>query len=82
MSPYRPDYLFQTVADVLGGHPSISKAAGLKATSHLTISMRGMRAKSKIQRNYYQNLQCGPTFAGKSSSVPLIAPMHAQTIAE
>ena len=35
-----------------------------------------MPAKSKIQRNYYQDVQCGLIFAGRTSSVPLIAPTN------
>ena len=31
----------------------------LKATSHLTIFMRGMRTTGKIQRINYQDVQCG-----------------------
>ena len=54
----------------------------LKATSHLMIFMRWMHAKGKIQRNNYQHEQCGPSFAGKTSSVSLIAYMHARKIAE
>ena len=54
----------------------------LKATCHLTIFMRGMRTRSKIQMNNCQHVQCVPSFAGKTSSVPLITPMHAQRIVE
>ena len=54
----------------------------LKDTSHVTIFMRGMRAKGKIQRNNYQYGQRGLSFAGKTSSVSLIAYSHARKIAE
>ena len=46
----------------------------LKATSRLTFFMR--RVKGKIQRNNYQYEQCGPLFAGKTSSVSLIVYLH------
>ena len=45
-----------------------------KAASHVTIFMHGVRAKGKIQRNNYQDVQCGPCFGGKTSSLPLIHP--------
>ena len=54
----------------------------IKVTSHLTIFMRGMRGTGKTQRNNYQDGQCGQTFAGKTSSVSLIAQTHAQKIIE
>ena len=44
----------------------------LKATFHLTISMRGQRATEKIQRNNYHHGSCGPSLTGKTSSVFLI----------
>ena len=44
----------------------------LKATFHLTISMRGQRATGKIQRNNYHHLSCGPSLTGKTMSVFLI----------
>ena len=44
----------------------------IKATSHLTIFMRGLRAKSKIQRNNYHHGNGGPSLTGKASSVSLI----------
>ena len=37
-----------------------STDALLKATFHLTISMRGQRATCKIQRNHYHHESCGP----------------------
>ena len=40
------------------------------------------RTKGRIHRNNYENLQCGPSFEGKTSSVLLMAPMHAQRIFE
>ena len=33
----------------------------VRATSHLTISMRGQRATGKIQRNNYYYRSCGPS---------------------
>ena len=44
--------------------------------------MRGMLTTGKIQKNNYQDVQCGPSFESKMSSVPLIAPTHAQRIVE
>ena len=46
--------------------------ASLKATFHLTISMRGQRATGKIQRNNYHHGSCGPSLTGKTMSVFLI----------
>ena len=44
----------------------------VKATFHLTISMRGQRATGKIQRNNYHHGSCGPSLTGKRMSVFLI----------
>ena len=44
----------------------------LKATFHLTISMRDQRATGKIQRNNYRQGSCGPSLTGKTSSMSLI----------
>ena len=44
----------------------------MKATFHLTISMRGQRATRKIQKNNYHHGSCGPSLTGKTSSVSLI----------
>ena len=44
----------------------------VKATFHLTISMRGQRATGKIQRNNYYHGSCGPSLTGKTMSVFLI----------
>ena len=44
----------------------------VKATFHLTISMRGQRATGKIQRNNYHHGICGPSLTGKTMSVLLI----------
>ena len=44
----------------------------LKATFHLTISMRGQRATGKIQRNNYHHGNCGPFLTGKTMSVFLM----------
>ena len=54
----------------------------IKATSQLTIFMREISAKGKIQRNHYQDGQQGTPFAGRTSSVPLIAYTHPRKIAE
>ena len=51
----------------------------VKATSHLTIFMHGMRAKGKIQRNDYQYEQRRPSVAGTTSSLSLIAYLLAPT---
>ena len=45
----------------------------LKATFHLTISMRGQRATGKIQRNNYHHGNCGPSLMGKTMLVFLIS---------
>ena len=44
----------------------------IKATFHLTISMRGERATGKIQKNNYHHGSCGPSLTCKTSSVALI----------
>ena len=46
----------------------------IKATFHLTISMRGQRATGKIQRNNYNyhHESCEPSLTGETSWVPLI----------
>ena len=44
----------------------------IKATFHLTISMRGQRATGKIQRNNYHHGSCGPFLTGKTMPVFLI----------
>ena len=44
----------------------------VRATFHLTISMRGQRATGKIQRNNYHHGNCGPSLTDKTSSVSLI----------
>ena len=44
----------------------------VRATFHLTISMRDQRATGKIQRNNYGYGSCGPSLTGKTSSVSLI----------
>ena len=50
-----------------------SNALTVEATSRLTISMRGQRATSKIQKNnYYHHGDCGPSLTGKTSTVYLI----------
>ena len=50
------------------------RIAGLpvKATFHLTISMRGERATGKIQKSNYHHRSCGPSLTCKTSSVSLI----------
>ena len=44
----------------------------VKATFHLTISMRGQRAMGKIQRNNYHHGRCRTSLTGKTMSVFLI----------
>ena len=44
----------------------------IKATFHLTISVRGQRATGKIQRSNYHHGSCGPSLTGKTMSVFLI----------
>ena len=44
----------------------------LKATFHMTISMRGQCATGEIQRNSYHHGNCGPSLTGKTSSVSLM----------
>ena len=45
-------------------------SGALKATFHLTISMRGQRAGTgKIQTNNYHRGNCGPSLTGKTMSV-------------
>ena len=46
--------------------------SSLKATFHLTISMRVLRATGKIQRNNYHHGSCEPSLTCKTSSVSLI----------
>ena len=48
------------------------RKSAFKATFHLTISMRGQNATSKIQRNNYHHGSCGPSLTGKTMSVFLI----------
>ena len=52
--------------------PIERKPNQIKATFHLTISMRGQRATGKIQRNNYRHGSCGPSLTGKTMSVFLI----------
>ena len=44
----------------------------VKATFHVTISMRGQRVTGKIQRNNYHHGSCGSSLTGKTMSVFLI----------
>ena len=53
-------------------HRIVKWKVALKATFHLTISIRGQRATGKIQRNNYRHGSCGPSLMGKTSSVSLI----------
>ena len=41
----------------------------IRATSHLTISMRVQRETGKIQRNNYHHGNCGTSLNSKTSSV-------------
>ena len=52
--------------------PTIRILAVVKATFHLTISMRGQRATGKIQRTNYHHGSCGASLTSKTSSVFLI----------
>ena len=47
-------------------------SSSLKATFHLTISVRGQRATGKIQRDNYHHWSCGTSLTSKTSSVSLI----------
>ena len=42
------------------------KSHHVKATFHLTISMRGQRATGKIQRTNYHHGSCGASLTGKT----------------
>ena len=44
----------------------------VKATFHLTISIRGQRATGKIQKNNYHHGSCGASLTSKTLSVSLI----------
>ena len=48
------------------------KSHRVRATSQLTISMRGQREKGKIQRNNYHHENCGQSLTGKTPPVSLI----------
>ena len=48
------------------------KVVQVKATIHLTISMRVLRATGKIQKNNYHHGSCEPSLTCKTSSMPLI----------
>ena len=49
-----------------------SELARVKATYHLTISMRGQRVTGKNQRYNYHHGSCGPSLMSKKSSVSFI----------
>ena len=51
---------------------ALIKIWSLKATFHLTISMRGKRAAGKIQRTNYRHGSCLPSLSGETMSVVLI----------
>ena len=59
-------------ADFREPPPPLSGRNSLKASFHLTISMRGQRATGKIQRNNYHHGSCGRSLTGKTMSVFLI----------
>ena len=64
-----------TLSDMGGGGIRLNgelSSITLKATFHLTISMRGQRATGKIQRNNYNHGSCGPPLTCKTTSVFLI----------
>ena len=44
----------------------------IKATFHLTISMRVLRATGKIQKNNYHHGSCEPSLTCETSSASLI----------
>ena len=44
----------------------------ITANFHFTISLRGQRARGKIQRNNYHHGSYGPSLTGKTMSVFLI----------
>ena len=50
----------------------LTSSKAVKATFHLTISMRRKRATGKIQRNNYRHGSCGPSLTVKTMSVFLI----------
>ena len=50
----------------------LKENSSLKATFHLTISVRGQRAMGNIQRNNYHHGSCGTSLMSKTSSVSLI----------
>ena len=50
---------------------ALIRQSSIKATSHLTISMRGHRATGKIKRDNYHPGSCGPSLTDKKSSVSL-----------
>ena len=50
----------------------LARVCSLKATFHLTISMRRQRATGKIQGNNYHHGSCGSSLTGKTMSVFLI----------
>ena len=54
----------------------IYRLRSLKATSHFTVFMRGMRAKGKFISNNLQYEQRRLSFAGETSSVSLVAFLH------
>ena len=51
---------------------SFTPTEHVKATFHLTISMRGQRATGKIQKNNYHHESCGASLTSKTLSVSLI----------
>ena len=66
------DLSVQRVNQTTFGLRSIRYEGAVKATFHLTISMRGQRATGKIQRNNYHHRSCGASLTGKTMSVFLI----------
>ena len=70
----RPQYIFKSrVIELQTSFRLLQFFAGtLKATFHLTISVREQRATSKIQRNNYHQGSRGPFLTGKTMSVFLI----------
>ena len=52
--------------------PLLKVERSIQATSHLTIFMRDLRAKSEMQRNNYHHGNGVPSLTSKTSSVSLI----------
>ena len=60
------------IEQLCSNQPREKRRKPVKATFHLTISMRGQRATGKIQTNNYHHRICGTSLTSKTSSVSLI----------